>query len=95
MPVKIQFGDLFLAPTETEQGWAAVGAGVAAVGFLVGSASLKTIGLLAVAGVAWSVYEEAQTFTDPDTMNGFFQTDGEYSATTGGKADARALRGMR
>jgi hypothetical protein len=89
--LKIQMGDLYLAPTEGEQTWAAIGAGVAALGFLADSSSLKAIGLLAIAGVGLAVYEEAQTFSDPELMNGFFQTDGSLSATRGAD-DAAALR---
>jgi hypothetical protein len=89
--LRIQVGDLALAPSETEQEWGAIGLGVAVLGFLSGSSSLKAIGILAIAGAALSVYEEAQTFTDPELMNGFFQTGGALSATRG-TDDANALR---
>jgi hypothetical protein len=91
VPVRIQFGDLQLAPTETEETIAAVAGGAVVVGQLVGSSMLKAIGLLALAGVCYAVYEEAQTFADPDTMNGYFQTGGALSATNGAN-DAAALR---
>jgi hypothetical protein len=89
--VRLQFGNVLIAPSESEQQWAAVGAGVAALGWLVDSTALKLAGVLTIAGVGLSVFEEAQTFADPDLMNGFFQTDGQLSATRGDD-QAAALR---
>lgn len=90
-PLTITFGDLQLVPSETEQAIAAAAGGAFVFGQLVGSSTLKAIGLLALAGVCYAVYEEAQTFGNPDLMNGYFQTDGQYSATNGAD-DAAALR---
>ena len=89
--LRLQFGNVLIAPSESEQQWAAVGAGVAALGWLTGSTILKLAGVLTVAGAGLSVFEEAQTFSDPDLMNGYFQTGGQLSATRGAD-DAAALR---
>jgi hypothetical protein len=89
--LKIQLGDVFLTPTDGEQSMAAFGAGAFVLGWLSGSRALATAGALAIAGVGLAVYEEAQTFSDPDLMNGFFKTDGELSATRGAE-DASLLR---
>lgn len=93
MLLDIHFGALDLRPTETEQAIAAAGAGAALLGLLVGSRGTAVIGVLALAGVGYSVYREAQVFTAPELMNGYFQTSGALSATRG-PANAAALAGV-
>jgi len=88
----VRIGTLLLRPTEVEEKWAALGAGALALGLVFGSRKVATAGLLALAGVGFAMYEEAQTFTSPELMNGYFQTGGELSATRGaGEAAALAL----
>lgn len=93
MLLDIHFGALDVRPTSTEQAIAAAGVGAALLGFLVGSRSLAAIGVLGLAGAGYSVYREAQTFTAPELMNGFFQTGGALSATRG-PANAAVLAGV-
>lgn len=89
--LKLRIGDLMLSPSEAEQSWAAIGATALLLGLLGGSKAVAAAGALAIAGVGLAVYEEAQTFTDPDLMNSYFQTGGALSATRG-PGDAAALR---
>lgn len=93
MLLDIHFGDRELRPTETEQTIAAVGAGAALLGLLVGSRRFAAAGVLAIAGVGYSVYREAKTFEAPELMNGFYQTGGALSATRG-PANAAILAGV-
>lgn len=93
MLLDVKIGDLELRPTETEQAVAAVGAGVLVLGMLGGGRALAAIGALALAGVGWSVYSEAQTYQAPELMNGYFQTGGRLSATRG-PAEAAVLAGL-
>ncbi len=79
----IKFGDLELRPSDTEQRIGLAGGAAILVGLFTGSRALTAIGALAVAGVGYAVYEEAQTFRDPALMNGTFQTGGALSATRG------------
>lgn len=79
----VRFGDLLLRPTPVETKWAGLGAGALALGLVLGSRKLATLGVLALAGVGVAMYEEAQTFVDPELMNGFFKTGGRLSATRG------------
>ncbi len=81
-----------LSPSEAEQSWAAIGAGALLLGLLGGSKTVAAAGALAIAGVGLAVYEEAQTFTDPDLMNSYFRTGGAFSATRG-RDDVARLRG--
>ncbi len=83
MLLDIKIGDRELRPSEAEQTWAGIGAGGLALGLLAGSGLLKAAGALVLAGVAWSVYEEAALFAAPETMNSYFQTDGRLSAMGG------------
>lgn len=89
----IKFGDLELRPSETEQKIGLAGAAAIVAGLFTGSRSLTVLGALAVAGVGYAVYEEAQTFRDPALMNGAFQTGGALSATRG-PAQAALLAGI-
>lgn len=90
--VKLRIGDLMLSPTESEQSFALVGVGALLLGWLGGSKALAAAGALAIGGVGLAVYEEAQTFTDPDLMNSYFRTGGALSAVRGA-GDAARLRG--
>jgi hypothetical protein len=81
--VKLRIGELMLSPTESEQSFALLGVGAFLLGWLGGSKVVMAAGALAIAGVGVAVYEEAQTFTDPELMNGFFRTGGAFSATRG------------
>lgn len=93
MLLDIKIGDRQMRPTEAEQKWAGAGAGALALGALVGSGLLKAAGALLLAGVAWSVYEEAALFAAPEAMNAYFKTDGRLSAMNG-PAQAAALEGL-
>lgn len=86
----VRIGTLLLRPTETESRWAALGAGAVALGLVFGSRKVAAAGLLAIAGVGFAMYEEAQTFTSPELMNSYFQTGGALSAVRG-KGEAALL----
>jgi uncharacterized membrane protein YebE (DUF533 family) len=86
----IKIGDLELRPTDNEQYCAAAGAAAVLLGLASRSRALTAVGALAIAGVAYAVYEEAQTFRDPALMNGAFKTGGQLSATRG-PAEAAVL----
>lgn len=93
MLLDIKIGDRQMRPTETEQKWAGAGAGALVLGLVTGSGLLKAGGALLLAGVAWSVYEEAALFAAPVAMNAYFKTDGKLSAMNG-PAQAAALEGL-
>ncbi len=93
MLLDIKIGDRELRPSEAEQTWAGIGAGGLALGLLAGSSLLKAAGALVLAGVAWSVYEEAALFAAPEAMNAYFLTDGKLSAMNG-PGQAAALGGL-
>ena len=80
MRLDIKIGDRSIRPTENEQtlGLAAVGALV--LGLVTDSKLLKLGGAVVLAGVGYSVWEEAALFVQPDTMNSYFQTNGATSA---------------
>jgi hypothetical protein len=93
MALNIQIGKVSIRPTETEQTWLAAGAGGLALGWLLRSRTIAAVGALAIAGVALAIYEEAETFVAPETMNGYFKTGGKLSAVRG-PADALILAGL-
>lgn len=89
--IKIRVGELMLSPSENEQNFALMGAGVLLLGLCTGSKVMAVAGAGFVAGVGLAVYEEARTFTDPELMNGYFRTGGALSATRGAE-EAEVLR---
>ena len=93
MLLDITIGDRQMRPTESEQTWAGVGAAGLALGLLSGSGLLKAAGAVLLAGVAYSVYDEAALFVAPEAMNAYFKTDGKLSAMNGPK-QAAALEGL-
>lgn len=93
MLLDIHFGDRQLRPTDTEQAIAVFGAGAALLGLVAGSRRFTALGLVALAGVGYSVYREAETFKAPELMNGYFQTAGALSATRG-PVNAAILAGV-
>lgn len=83
MLLDLHIGDRVIRPSENEQALAAAGAGALGLGLVLKIGYLKLVGLAALAAAAYSVYEEAQLFTAPETMNAHFLTDGRLSAMNG------------
>jgi len=76
----LNIGDRLLRPSDNEQLLGLVGAAGLVLGLVLDSRIMKIGGALVLSGVAYSVYEEAALFAQPETMNSYFQTGGQTSA---------------
>jgi uncharacterized membrane protein YebE (DUF533 family) len=89
----VSWGGRTMRPSDTEQKLAGAALAALAIGVITGSRKLQLGGAAVLAGVAYAVYEEAQTFVAPETMNAHFLTNGQASAMNG-PAQAAQLAGV-
>lgn len=95
MLLDIKLGDRELRPSEGQQHLAAAGAAGLALGLVLDSRWIKLGGVLALGAAAWSVYQEASLFVQPEAMNAYFQTGGAVSALNPEATTATVLAGLR
>ena len=93
MRLDLNIGDRLLRPSDNEQLLGLVGAAGLVLGLVLDSRVMKIGGALVLGGVAYSVYEEAALFTQPESMNSYFQTGGRTSALGPAPAPVLEKRG--